>query len=196
MRFAHCPTCGGPTIARHVGGPCEFTEDAEAIRREAAKAVPEGPTTLVDALMLGLHEVKKGRNTRKALLILSDGVDTGSRYKWREARRFAEETEACVYAIVPKSWDERSSNSLWNLEQVAETTGGVLHEIKDGKSYPEFLDELDIRRQYLIGFTPPESAQDGKYRRVSVQLSGTGERDMRVHWRRGYYASDGKYGRP
>lgn len=183
-------------FAKNVSNPCGFTANTEAVQQQAANAVPNGRTTLVDALMLGLNEIKKGRNARKVLLILSDGIDTGSRYNWREARRLAEETNACLYAVVPKSWDDRDGHSLRHLEQVVETTGGALYEITDGKSYPAFLNELDIRRQYLIGFTPSQPARDGKYRRVNVQLSGAGKTNMRVHWRRGYYASDENYGRP
>lgn len=184
------------TFATNVSNRCGFTMETEVVQREAAMVVPEGRTTLIDALMLGMNEVKKGRNARKTLLILSDGVDTGSRYNWREARRFAEETDACIYAVVPKSWNDLNEHSLRNLEEVVETTGGALYEIKDGKTYPAFLNELDIRRQYSIGFTPSEPSQEGKYRRVNVRLNGIATKNMRVHWRRGYYASAENHGKP
>lgn len=183
------------TFAKNVSSPCGFTMETELFQHEAAMVVPEVRTTLVDGLMLGLNEVKKGRNSRKTLLILSDGVDTGSRYNWGEGRRFTEQTDACVLTVVPKSLDHSIGNSLGNVEQVVETTGGAPYEIKDGKNYPAILDELDIRRQYLIGFTPSGSARDGKYRRVNVQLNGIAKTNMRVHWGRGYYASGESYGR-
>lgn len=178
------------TFAAAVNGPCEFTESGEDIESAAALAMPEGETAIVDALIFALHEVKRGVNARKAVIVLSDGVDTASRYKWAEANRVAQETEAVVYGVVPRAWDPDDAYEVACLEEVAETTGGALLQVRDSQKFPDAFDDLEIRRQYIIGFRPVAQERDGKYHPVKVVMGGKPEQGrLRVHWRRGYYST-------
>lgn len=170
-----------------VSGKCAFTSDVEAILREAASAIPEGKTALVDAIAFGVSEIKKGKNARKALLILSDGVETASRFKWSEVEEHAKEMNACVYAVVPAAWDEFDVRSVAQLAVVAELTGGRIFELKHTRDYPDFLEKLDVRKQYIIGFTPAMPERTGKYRRVNLKFADAKSKKLKIYWRRGYY---------
>jgi Ca-activated chloride channel homolog len=179
------------TFADSVDGRCRFTADPGEINAQASRGVPQGSTALLDAMVMGLSEIKKGSNSRKALLILTDGDDTASRFTWREVEDRAKETLACLYAVVPEVWEEDRDSVDW-LEGIVEHTGGRLFEVKNQREYPDFFDDLDIRRQYIIGFDPPVTGQDGKFHRVTVRLQGNKAKGAKVHWKRGYYAPTGR----
>lgn len=168
---------------------CEFTEDAGEIEREASLVEPAGETGLIDALMLALHESRRGRNSRKAVLVLSDGVDTASRHVWKEARLLAGETLAAVFAVTPAPRTSEQIREAGFLEEFAGITGGALHRMSPDGGLPDAFDELPVRKHYLIGFRPPLAIRDGKYHKVRVRLRESGPERLRVHWRRGYYST-------
>ena len=100
-------------FSNKVEPECDFDSDPHSVRAKAARAVPEGDTSVIDALMFGLNRVKDAHNTRRAILVLSDALDTSSRYKWREARNYALESTATIYAVSPPVWDDAGqANSL------------------------------------------------------------------------------------
>jgi Ca-activated chloride channel family protein len=68
-----------------------FTSAAEEIQNRVASTKPRGNTALLDAVYLGLRQMRKARNSRKILLIVSDGGDNHSRYRAREVENLARE---------------------------------------------------------------------------------------------------------
>ena len=177
------------TFASSIQNDCSFTTDAAEIVRQAGEGQPNGSTALRDALVFAFAAIKKGKNTRKAILILSDGIDTGSRYSFRETEDYAKESTANVYVVRPgRSHYEEDRGDLIYLAGLVELTGGRMFEVDSVRNVPDFLDRLDIRQQYLIAFDPPPSANDGKYHRVTLKLEGTKNRRLRVYWKQGYFA--------
>ena len=174
-----------------------FTQEWLEISREIDRARPFGLTALVDALHLALGQMKRARNPRKALVILSDGGDNFSRRNLRQLRDSLLESDLQVYALgifdsAPgkrTTTEERNGPRL--LSQVALETGG--------RQFPVLgLDELaatgvelarDLRTQYVLGYSPANSAADGKYHRVNLKLEvpSPGSR-LQAYYRRGYYA--------
>lgn len=174
-----------------------FTQDWHEIAREIDRARPFGLTALVDALHLALGQMKRARNARKALVILSDGGDNFSRRNLRQLRDSLLESDLQVYAlgIFDSGFTKRTTTEERNgprlLSQVALETGG--------RQFPvHALDELaatgvelarELRTQYVLGYSPANSSADGKYRRVNLKLDfpNLGTR-LQAYYRRGYYA--------
>src|SRR5450755_3052667 len=76
-----------------------FTSSLEEIQNKLTFTQSKGRTALLDAVYLGLHTMKKGRNARKALLIISDGGDNSSRYTESEIKNLVREADVQIYAI-------------------------------------------------------------------------------------------------
>ena len=163
-----------------------FTSDPALLEHLAADEQPDGSTALIDALVLALHEVKEGRNARKAVIILSDGVERGSRYTWKELRSIVREAGVPIYAfMLPGLQDE--DFDYYEMGRIVEESGGRFVEVGKARQFPEQLDRLEVHQQYVIGYVPTNQNRDGKFRRVKLELARTGEK-MRVYWRHGYYA--------
>jgi len=77
----------------------DFTTDISRLRDQLAFVPPAGTTALYDAVYLGLSKVKKGRNPKKALLLITDGEDNHSRYSRGDIREFARESDVQIFSI-------------------------------------------------------------------------------------------------
>ena len=76
-----------------------FTTSLEEIQNRLTFTQSKGRTALLDAVYLALHEMKKGKNPRKALLLISDGGDNNSRYTEGEIKNLVKEADVQIYAI-------------------------------------------------------------------------------------------------
>jgi Ca-activated chloride channel homolog len=161
-----------------------FTPEPDAIHRRLGYVQASGWTALLDAVALGVNQMKSAGNPRKVLLVLSDGNDNNSRFTEAEIRSRVMESDVRIFAIA-LSYRPRL------LQRLAEETGGsvlVAHDIND---LPDIVQRLsaEIRSQYLIGYSPRNDARDGKFRRIKVELlQPAGAPSLRASWRRGYYA--------
>jgi VWFA-related protein len=124
--------------------------------------------------------MKAAKNARKALLILSDGGDNNSRYSAREIRELVREADVRVYAI------SLLTGSRF-LEGISEESGGRMIKVNKLKELPEAVEKLssDLRSQYVLGYCPSNPQNDGRYRKVRVQVN---QPTVHASWRRGYYA--------
>ena len=172
-----------------------FTRDWFEISREIAKARTTGMTALLDAIHLGIAQMKNARNTRKALIVLSDGGDNFSRRNLRQLRATLLEADVQVYAMgvfdgnyaVKRTREEREGPKL--LDKVALDTGGRDFPIGKMGDLPEIGVQIarQLRNQYILGYTPAAMAADGKYHQVNLKLTSS-ENDLRTYYRHGYYA--------
>ncbi|HTP88909.1 MAG TPA: VWA domain-containing protein [Bryobacteraceae bacterium] len=172
-----------------------FTTDADQLYRRFLHAGPFGRTSLLDAIHLASVQMKNARNARKALLIVSDGGDNHSRLSRSQVRSEVLESDLQMYAIGIFDGDARKrspeeANGPGLLEDLAGETGGKHYRVDN-------LDELasvahhisiDMRNEYLLGFTPAGAPNDGKYHRVKVTVNPTSGAKLNVFYRRGYYA--------
>lgn len=163
-----------------------FSRDVAAIEQAIGGEQAVGNTAVIDALMLAFHRLKDGRNARRAILLFSDGLDTNSRYGWTELERAAREATAPVYAFVMPGMGEEELGEAFRLRRIAEETGGRCVLVGRSRDFPEKVRELDIHKQYIVGFAPAAANESPKYRRVSLKLT-SGRNDVRLFWRRGYY---------
>ena len=161
-----------------------FTADTGEISRWLHGIRTGGWTALHDAIYMGIHKMKSARNSRKALLVLSDGGDNNSRYSASELRSLVREADVRIYSIGLLTGMLQGSRLL---ERISDETGGRMIRVRKLDQLPEAIETLsrDLRSQYLLGYSSSNSQNDGKYRRVRVQVNQT---TVRASWRRGYYA--------
>jgi VWFA-related protein len=174
-----------------------FTTNTEEIQSRLTFTQSKGRTALLDAIYLALHEMKRARNPRKALLIISDGGDNSSRYTESEIKNLVREADVQIYAIgifEPVYARGRTPEELAGpglLSEVAEQTGGRHYAVENLNDLPDIAAKIgiELRNQYVLGYTPTNQERDGKYRRVRVRLvQPKGLPPLRAFWRMGYYA--------
>ncbi|MCW5980657.1 MAG: VWA domain-containing protein [Bryobacteraceae bacterium] len=174
-----------------------FTSATEEIQNRLAFTNAKGRTALLDALYLAMDHMKKARNPRKAILVLSDGGDNSSRYTQSEIKNLVREADVQVYAIgifEPVAHRGRTAEELAGpglLQELAEQTGGRHFPVENVNELPDVAAKIgiELRNQYVLGYTPTNQVKDGKYRRVRVQLvQPRGLPPLRAAYRTGYYA--------
>ncbi len=174
-----------------------FTTNTEEIQNRLTFTQAKGRTALLDGVYMALNQMKKARNTRKAILILSDGGDNSSRYTESEIKNLVREADVQIYAIgifEPISARSRTAEELSGpglLSEMAEQTGGRHFPIENLNDLPDVAGKIgmELRNQYVIGYVPTNGNRDGKYRRVQVKLvQPRGLPPLRPFWRQGYYA--------
>jgi Ca-activated chloride channel family protein len=173
-----------------------WTSDPSEITGALANSVPHGRTALLDAIALGLREVKKSTKPRKAIVILSDGGDNRSRLTERELRSMARESDALIYAMgifegmgIQLSIEELAGPGL--LEEITEASGGRLFPVSDVNHLPGIAARIgvELHNQYVLAYSPSAMQHDGRHHRVRVQvLPPAGISTVKVDWRTGYRA--------
>ncbi len=174
-----------------------FTTSLEEIQNHLTFTQSKGRTALLDGVYLALHQMKKGHNARKALLIISDGGDNSSRYTESEIKNLVREADVQIYAIgifEPMSARGRTAEELSGpglLTEISEQTGGRHFPVENLNELPDIAAKIgiELRNQYLLGYTPTNTGRDGKYRKVKVTLvQPRGLPPLHAFWRLGYYA--------
>jgi len=171
----------------------DFTTSIEHIENRLSYALPQGHTSLLDAVYMGLVKLRHSRYQRRALLIISDGGDNHSRYTRAEIKRIVEEADVQLYGIgifdsVFKTPEERDGRQL--LDAITQATGGRTFAIKDVKELPQAASAiaLELRNQYMIGYRSDNPARDGHWRKIKIKLLPTQSRPaMHVYSKNGYY---------
>lgn len=172
-----------------------FTDDPGDVETRLMETPAKGRTALVDAIYLALDAMQRAKHSRKALLVVSDGGDNDSRYSEGELRRRIREANVAIYAmgiyqggmiVLPE--EERGGPRL--LSSLAEQSGGRHFAVTNLATLPETAAQigLELRNEYLLGYSLDERLYDGKYHRLQVKLVGRG--NLQVTTRPGYYAPE------
>ena len=175
-----------------------FTGHKEEIQSALRNAQAGGLTAMLDAIDAGLLEMKKAKNSRKAIVIVSDGGDNRSHYTAAQIESLVREADVQIYAMgvfdpvfsFGQTPEEISGPRL--LSEIATQTGGRAFAAAAPGDLPSVATRIavELRNQYVLGYYPTNKARDGKFRHVEVQVSepaGLGS-PVKVHWRLGYYA--------
>jgi VWFA-related protein len=174
-----------------------FTTDTDKIQSDLTFTQSKGRTALLDGVYLAMHEMKKARNPRKALLIISDGGDNSSRYTETEIKNAVREADVQIFAIGifeslgnrGRTPEEAAGPGL--LNDLAEQTGGREYTVENIAELPDIAAKIgtELRNEYILGYTPKNRERDGKYRRVQVKLNQPrGLPPLKAYFRLGYYA--------
>jgi VWFA-related protein len=169
-----------------------FTSEFERLRNELIFAAPHGNTALLDGVSLGLAQIKKAKNPRRALIVVSDGGDNCSRYTLRELKRMAIESDAQIYALGlhfnPRTVEEEEGPEL--LAELAGASGGLNFDVESSARIASVMGNIlaTLRNQYVLGFYTPQNSSPGKYHAVKVQLRvPAGLPRLHVYAKSGYY---------
>ena len=152
-----------------------------------------GSTALWDAVWASSNELlsDSADNTRRAMILLTDGVDTTSQVKMHEAVERAQKADALIYAIgIGDSYQGGVDEG--SLKKIAERTGGRAYfprsETELRKAFVQI--QRDLREQYLVAYSPSNKTRDGSYRRIQIELVGPEVRaqKLKLNYRPGYFA--------
>jgi Ca-activated chloride channel homolog len=175
-----------------------FTRPKEDMQTALKNAQAGGQTAMLDAIDTGLIEMKKAKNARKAIVIVSDGGDNSSHYTAAQIEALVREADVQIYAMgvfdpvfsFGATPEEISGPRL--LSEIASQTGGRAFAAAVPSDLPSVANRIavELRNQYVLGYYPKNKARDGNYRNVKVYVSqpiGIGS-PLKAHWRLGYYA--------
>jgi VWFA-related protein len=151
---------------------------------------PRG-TIMFDAVYLAASEKLKGEVGRKAIVLITDGVDMGSRVKIREALDSAHKSDVIIYSVYYVDWRAYGGFGApgdGDLRKLSEETGGRLHRVDRKYSLDMIFDEIqrELRSQYSIGYAPTNPVKDGSFRKLEIKAKN---KDYKVQARKGYFAS-------
>ncbi|MGD0776546.1 MAG: VWA domain-containing protein [Candidatus Solibacter sp.] len=173
-----------------------LTRNVEEIQNQLTWVQSKGRTALLDAVFLAIHEMKKSKKNRKALLIISDGGDNSSRYSENEVKNLVRENDVLIYAIGVfemgggrlRTSEEAGGPGL--LNDLCDQTGGR-HLPADVSELPDIAAKIgvELRNRYVLGYSPTSQVRDGRYHSLQVKVvPPKGLPALRPYFRRGYYA--------
>jgi Ca-activated chloride channel family protein len=172
-----------------------FTSNIEELENRVIFTAPGGRTALLDAVYIGLDQIRNARNTRRALLIISDGGDNHSLYSEADIRSALKEADCQLYAMgifdhhIGRKSEERYGWSL--LSELVEMTGGRVFPVSKLTDLPDIASKIgtELRNQYVLGYKPPDSRHNRAWRKIKVKLNAPkGLPPVKVYARSGYYA--------
>jgi VWFA-related protein len=195
----------------------DYTSNPSVLERDMDKAeinagvsgvttgpLPTGPprgTLLYDAIVEASQDKLSGETGRKAIILLTDGQDQGSRANVKDAIAAAQKANAMVYFLV--AFDRRAyqqydqygnvySGYFGNsaMHQISDATGGRVFDVgSNAKKMQDAFQQIEdeLRTQYVASYTPINNKTDGTYRRVEIQCHQRDEA-LKVQSRKGYYA--------
>lgn len=165
-----------------------LTNDVAMIQAKLAATEAKGHTAALDAIYFGVSKIEKSGKRRKALLVISDGNDNHSRYREREVERLLRESDVLIYAVGISDYDK---TGLELLDRIAEQTGGRAYYAPE-KELVDIAKQISVqlRNQYILGFSPEGRFHDGRYHLLQVRMVRThGLPPLFPACRLGYYAT-------
>jgi len=174
-----------------------FTNNVEDLQSRMLATSPKGRTALLDAIYLGLSQMRGARNGKRALLILSDGGDNHSRYNESDIKRLVKEADTQLYAIGifdplgnrNRTPEELNGPSL--LTDITDMTGGRVFSVERLEDLPDIATKIgmELRNQYVLGYHPSNKVHDARWRKIKVKLRAPkGLPPLNVFAKTGYYA--------
>jgi VWFA-related protein len=185
----------------------DFTDDRSILDRAISKArinIPGGGmiagnpgpvgssqitgTALYDAIYLACGDKLNGEAGRKAIVIVTDAQDEGSKVRLEEAIEAAQRTDTVIHILLVADPHFGGNSSV--AHRLAEDTGGRMIAVSSEKRLEEAFDQIseELRSQYTLGYYPTNTSKDGKFRKIRVEADN---HELKVLARKGYYAPKG-----
>jgi VWFA-related protein len=182
----------------------DFTDDRRQLERAVRKSrinTPSGGsiggnpgpvgsrqitgTALYDAIYLACNDKLSSEAGRKAIVIVTDAQDEGSKVRLEEAVEAAQRTDAVIHVLLVV--DPHFGGNSGVAHKLTEETGGRSISVHSEKHLREAFDQIseELRSQYTLGYYPSNAAHDGKFRKIQIE---TANHDLHVLARKGYYA--------
>jgi len=169
----------------------DFTSDEHQLERVLSGVKPFGQTALYDALILAIDHLGKAKHEKKAILLITDGLDNVSKHTLAEAIEKTKRSQVAVYPVGLLSASEGAQAEM-DLRKIADASGAKAY-------FPENVDQArammeriarDLREQYTIGYLP-SAGRNGLWRSVRVEITPPPgyPQKLTATYRHGYYAS-------
>lgn len=184
-----------------TSSPKLLTQSLDGLRVNASVSSPIGqgpvPTTqrgtiMFDAVYLAADEKLRGEVGRKVVLLITDGVDMGSRKKREQAIEAAHRSDAIIYGIY---YFDRAAYgyhmygvSDGDLRKMSEDTGGRVFRVEGRTTLDEVFKQLEdeMRNQYTLSYSSTNPNRDGGFRKLEIKSKN---KEFKVQARRGYFSS-------
>src|SRR5262245_33375670 len=170
----------------------DFTDSIPALEATLASVKPFGQTAIYDALMLGLEHMDQSKHLKKAILLITDGVDNSSKHTLSEAVEATKRSRVAVYTVglLSMSGGQKAED---DLIRIAEASGGHAYFPNNEDEARMYMERVarDLREQYTLGYFPSNSNRNGGWRSVRVDvlpppgLPATAK--LTANYRHGYY---------
>jgi Ca-activated chloride channel family protein len=150
-----------------------FANSVEDLQSRIVSASAKGSTALLDAIYLGLSEMRTARNAKRALLIISDGGDNHSD------------------PLESRSGTPEELNGPSLLTEVTELTGGRAFDVENLNQLPGIAAKIgaELRNQYILGYRPSNKSHDARWRKIKIKLhTPKGLPPLSIYAKTGYYA--------
>jgi VWFA-related protein len=145
-------------------------------------------TAFYDAVYLACNEKLSTEAGRKAIVVVTDAQDEGSKVRIEEAIEAAQRTDTVIHILLV--YDNRFGANTGAAKKMTEETGGRMIVANTEKHLAEAFDQIseELRSQYTLGYYPTNTVHDGKFRKIKVDMTN---HDLKVLARKGYYAPKG-----
>ncbi|HEY2459928.1 MAG TPA: VWA domain-containing protein [Candidatus Acidoferrum sp.] len=145
-------------------------------------------TALYDAIYLASTEKLSSEAGRKAIVIVTDAEDTGSKVRLEEAIEAAQRTDTVVHILLVA--DPRFGGNGGVAHKITDETGGRTISVRSEKNLEDAFNQIseELRSQYTLGYYPANTTHDGKFRKIKIDMSN---HDLKILARKGYYAPKG-----
>ncbi len=169
----------------------DFTRNVADLEHGLRRLDSRGSTAMRDALRLAIeHARRKGKEDKKALLVITDGEDNSSRISLDYLVKAAQQGNILIYAIglLSEANTAERARARRDLDALAKATGGQAFYLTDISEAGGVTREIArvIRNQYTLAYTPTNQELDGAYREIRVEVDDP--RELVVRTRSGYYA--------
>ena len=175
----------------------DFTRDVDQLRNTLLFSPIVGNTALFDAVYVGMEKLKEAENSKRAILLITDGEDNHSRYSLADVIERVREMDIQIYVIGLVSPISRTARPV--LNNLAEVTGGQAFfpwgasEIKEASL--EIANQL--KNEYILGYVSTDKRRDGRWRNIRVKVDRpTDSSRFSVRSKQGYYAPSTVQGPP
>jgi Ca-activated chloride channel family protein len=166
----------------------DFTTDLSRLQKRIFSTSAQGLTPLFDAVQMGLEKIKSAKNTKKALLVITDGEDNHSQYTFSDIREFTRHQDVQIYAIGLIN----SATGQMTIRDLVETTGGRAFFPNSVTQLQDICTRIaiELKNQYLLGYRSTDQRKDGKWREIHLEVDPPkGLPPLKVRAKTGYYAA-------
>ena len=170
----------------------EFTDSIPLLEETLSGMKPYGQTAIYDALVLALEHMQQAKHTKRAILLITDGIDNASTHTLKEVLEALRRTSVAVYTVglLSVSGGQKAED---DLIKIAETSGGRAFfpsSVEEARANMERV-ARDLREQYTLGYFPTNGNRNGNWRSIRVEVVPPAgfpkTAKLRPSYRHGYY---------
>jgi VWFA-related protein len=170
----------------------EFTHDLDLLQAALKRIDSRGGTAMRDAIHMSVEHLKKARQDKKVIVVVTDGDDNYSAFSLEELVKSSQQAGVLIYSIGLLADEEprAARQARHALETLAQATGASAFFAKDVSEVDRLAHQVaqDIRNQYIVQYTPANQVMDGKFRAIKVAVKAQG--GVTVRTRPGYWATN------